>query len=264
MSCTTETIALLDPYTLFQTRGKGKPKNDVLDSQAIAAYTIRYQDQLRPWIPHEAIVEEIKTLLATREQLVQQKTATQNARTALKRKPRPTLGAIEVLTQTTHHLAGQIKELESLIRDRIASHPSTAQMIALVTSVPGVGLLLGAHMLVLSNNFTELLSYRQLAQYLGISPNEYRSGTSVYRRPRSRRYGPAMVRKLLHLAALSLRTHDPGYQHYFFRKVAQGKNKQLVLNNMANKLLKVLCSIIKNKRPYNKGYLSIQPSLLKP
>ena len=127
-------VALLDPHTLSQIRGKGKPKNDQLDSQDLAEYALRFQDQLKAWRPHQAIVEEIKTLLATREQLVQQKTATQNARHALKRKPRPTRDAINVLEQTIAHLGGQIKQLETLIRDRIAQ-----QLLAHTFGEPGIG-----------------------------------------------------------------------------------------------------------------------------
>lgn len=79
-------LSLLDPRTVWKAFGDGQPKNDPLDSRRIAEYGFRYADQLRLWQPQEVIVEQIRVILSTREQLVQQKTATRNARSALARK----------------------------------------------------------------------------------------------------------------------------------------------------------------------------------
>jgi len=72
-----------------------------------------------------------------------------------------------------------------------------------------------------------------------------------------------MVRKLLHLAARSVRTHEERFKKYFHRKRAEGKPKMLVLNNIANKLLRMLCGMIKNKQPYIEDYQSVHPGLLR-
>ena len=71
------------------------------------------------------------------------------------------------------------------------------------------------------------------------------------------------MRRLLYLAAMSMRTHRPPFQRYFARKVAQGKPKQLVLNNIANKLLKIMCAVLRNQTPYIPGYRSIHPAVFK-
>jgi transposase len=254
-------LALIDPYAVWRAFKQG-PKTDPLDSGKIAEYAYRYRDQLRPWQPNALAVEQVRVLLSTREQLVEQKTATGNARQALTRKAVQTPAANQALEATIMHLKEQINAIEAEIRRLITEHPTTAQMFALLTSAPGVSLLLGAHLMVLTNGFAEVPSHRRLAQYLGIAPNEHESGTSVRRKARSRGYGAAAVRKLLHLAARSVRTHHAGYRHYFLRKVQEGKAAPLVLNNIANKLLKTLCAMMKNKQPYISTYQSINPTLL--
>ena len=50
-------------------------KTDPADSQQIAEYACRYLDELRFWQPNEAIVEQVKVLLAMREQLVRERGA---------------------------------------------------------------------------------------------------------------------------------------------------------------------------------------------
>ena len=61
-------------------------KNDSVDSLRIAEYAFRFQDQLPLWAPSQKIVEQVKTLLATREQLTGHLVANQNALKAVERK----------------------------------------------------------------------------------------------------------------------------------------------------------------------------------
>lgn len=255
-------LSLIEPLKVWRAFSESRPKTDAVDSLKIAEYGARYRDKLSLWQPHEAIIEQIKVLLATREQLVEQKTALSNTRKALARKVVQTPAANQTLETTMGHLKAQIEALEAEIRRLIGAHPTMAQMVSLITSAPGIGLLAAAHLLVLTKGFCERVSYQRLANYLGIAPHAYRSGTSVYRRARSRGYGPSMLRKLLYLAARSVCTHREDFVQYYKRKQAEGKSKRLVLNNVSNKLLRMLCSMIKNRRPYIEGYQSIKPGLI--
>lgn len=255
-------LTLLDPRKVWKAFPDGQPKSDPLDSLKIAEYGARYADQLQLWQPQTVLVEQIRVILSTREQLVQQKTATQNTHSTLARKVIQTPAANRALEATRDHLKAQIKALEEELKRLIRSHPMLLQGATLLMSAPGVGWLLSAHFLVITNGFQEVPCYRTLAQYLGISPNEHTSGTSVRKRTRSRRYGPSTVRKLLHLAARSLRTHDPRAQSYFLQKTAQGKPNRLVLNNIANQLLKRLCAMLRHGSTYIEGHRSVNPRLL--
>jgi len=42
-----------------------------------------------------------------------------------------------------------------------------------------------------------------------------------------------------------------------------GKPKKLVINNVANKLLRILCGMAKNRQPYIESYQSVHPRLRK-
>ncbi len=255
-------LSLIEPLKVWRAFNKSRPKTDALDSRKIAEYGARYRDKLALWQPNMTIVEQIKVLLSTREQLVEQKTALINSRKALARKVVQTPAANTTLETTVGYLKQQIKALEAEIRRLIDQHPTMAQMVSIIITAPGIGLLAAAHLLVLTQGFSVSLSYQRMSNYLGLAPHEHRSGTSVLHKARTRGYGPSMLRKLLHLAARSVCTHKPRYRQYYLRKQAEGKSKKLALNNVSNKLLRMLCSMIKNKRPYIEGYQSIRPSLL--
>lgn len=230
------------------------PKSDAVDSLHIAEYAGRYLDQLTFWQPKSEILEQIKVLLATREQLVVQRTTHKNALHALQRKVVKTPFAEQAHGQMIEQLKKQIRALEQEIRRLLESDPTFKSMLLLLLSIPGVGFLLAAHLLLLAQ---VSLNPRQLASYLGVAPNEYSSGSSVYKHASSRHFGPPTIRKLLYLAACSVRTHRSEFQTYFQRKTAEGKSARLVLNNIENKLLKIICAVLRSNTPYHSNYASV-------
>jgi transposase len=189
-------LALAVPYKVHKASEEG-PKNDRRDSQKIAEYALRYRDRLTAWAPQEALTEHVKAILATREQLVRQKTATQNTLRAMGRKAVETPSVLQALETIKARLSEQIEALMEQLKQLIEQQPRVAQMVELVRSAPGVGLLMSSHLLVLTNAFTKPVAYRSLAAHLGISPREHTSGKTVWRPSKGRGYGPSMMRKLL-------------------------------------------------------------------
>lgn len=79
------------------------------------------------------------------------------------------------------------------------------------------------------------------------------------RRRRSDGAGPARMRKLIYLAAMRLRRNHPKFRTYFERKKVEGKDGRLILNNIANNLLKLICGVLKSGKPYIKEFRSLPP-----
>jgi transposase len=50
------------------------------------------------------------------------------------------------------------------------------------------------------------------------------------------------------MASMSSTIHNKELKNYYQRKVAEGKNKKLVINNISNKLIKIITAIIKSKK----------------
>ncbi len=238
-------------------------KSDPVDSTQIAEYAYRYYDELSPWQPRKEVLEQIQTLLTTREQFSGQCVAHQNAWHALKRKKVRTPLAETAHQEAIDQLRKHIKRLEKEIERLIDSDPDFHHLKGLLLSVPGVGLLLAAHLLVHMQSANAPLEARHLAAYIGICPYEHTSGSSVHAQSTSRHYGPPGLRKLLFLGAMSVRTHREQFTLYFLRKTAEGKPKKLVMNNIANKLLKIICAVVRSGTPFIPNYHSINPGLLK-
>lgn len=67
-------------------------------------------------------------------------------------------------------------------------------------------------------------------------------------RPRVHYMANKKMKKQLHMCALSAVTYDPEMKAYYERKVAEGKSKMLVINNVRNKLVHRVCACIRENR----------------
>jgi transposase len=207
-------------------------------------------------------VEQVQTLLTMREQLVRERGAKQNALHVLQRKHYPTPLAIRIASDAVDYLRDRVKEIDAEVRRLVSSHPTIGPAVALVVSVPGVGYLLAAHLCVATDGFTRPLVAKRFSAWLGVCPLEHESGSSVRRKPRSRGYGPSAIRKLLYLASMRLVTIEGSTMHaYYRRKVAQGKTGRLVLNNVGNKLLRVVAAVLRDGVPYEADHVSVRPTI---
>lgn len=234
-------------------------KTDSVDSRQIAEYAYRYSDELRFWQPKQEIVEKIKQLLTAREQFTKQSTAIQNSIKAYEKHvikvPLIIKAHQETLKELKKHIKAIDKELDRLIRQ----NPTISQMTGQLKSIPGVGLLLASDLIAITGTFNNISGHKTLSSFIGICPYQHTSGKSVYRQPHIRNFGPTYTRKLLMLAARSCATHNMLFRKYYMRKLAEGKAKQLVLNNIANKIIKIACALIKNNTQYSETYYSVNP-----
>ena len=238
-------------------------KTDAVDSKQIAEYAYRYADELRFWHPKGDIVEKIKHLLTAREQFTKQSTAIQNAMASYERHVVQVPLIIKAHQQTLKELKKHIKDIDKELDRLMRQNPTISQMTNQLKSIPGVGLLLASNLIAITGAFNDISGYKTLAAFLGICPYQHKSGKSICKKPHIRIFGPSYARKLLMLAARSVATHNELFKKYYLRMQAEGKAKQLVLNNIANKILKIACAMIKNDKPYIQNYRSINPLCLK-
>lgn len=256
-------VAVENPYKVKRAFAISPKKSDKIDSGKIADYAYRFYDQLHFWIPKPQIIEEISIFLSQREQFTKQKIATNNALHSLKRKEVQSSKATKLYEDMIETYNKNIKSIDKEINDLILSNPEFKQMIENLKTIPGVGNMLATHLLVATDGFNKHLNAKELSSYVGIVPLVYESGKSIRRKSTYSGVGPGALRKLLYLSAMTSRRYDENMKKYFLRKVAEGKSKRLVLNNISNKLLKLLIALITSNKPYMKSFVSINPLFLK-
>ena len=194
--------------------------------------------------------------MTTRQHFSVQLTGPKNGLHAINRKKVSSDLAKHLHQNMIEQISKHIKALDQEIRRLIDSDPTFKQTLLLLLSVPGIGLPWAAHLLI---TMQETLDPRILAAFIGICPIKHQSGSSIYSAPTSRHYGPPAMRKLLYLAACSVRSHKKPFQQYFFRKAAEGKHNKLIWNNIQNKILKIACTVVRSQKPYVSNYVLVNP-----
>ena len=188
----------------------------------------------------------LKALEARRRQLVEMTTAEKNR---LRTAPEDIAAAIR---EHIKWLGQQREALDSEISELLSAIPEWCEKSELLQTVPGVGPVVTANFLA---NLPELgtLNRRQIAALVGVAPFNRDSGS--YRGKRTVWGGRSQVRTALYLAALVASRHNPVIRDFYERLRAAGKPKKLALVACMRKLLTVLNSMLRNRKPW-----SLQPA----
>lgn len=102
--------------------------------------------------------------------------------------------------------------------------------------------------------FKHTETYQQLISYAGLSPREYSSGSNIRGKVRICKQGGSLMRHTLYMCALNAKETNGACKELFDRSVAKGKNKKLAIIAVANKLLKQVFGVVKNKCLFDRNY----------
>ena len=236
--------------------GLQRGKSDKIDAMRISEYAFRYSDQATLWQPERQKISKLRQLVSLRKRLLNAKNTLrvpldevadfqdkklQKEMEKLNRKP------IEALEK-------QIADVEKKIKVLIKEDDSLKHLFEIVTSVDGVGEVVFCEMVIATNEFKLFSCPRKFACYSGIAPFEHSSGTSIRGGTRVSHLANKQMKKLLHMAALSVVSGKGEMANYYHRKVEQGKNKMLVLNAVRNKIIHRVFACIRDNRKYEKNY----------
>jgi transposase len=236
-------------------------KNDIIDSKRIAEYAFRFFDKLKFWKPTEHLIEQVKSLLSIREYLRIEVSSHMASLKALKKKQVQSKFALDTHLSVINDFKKKIKAIEEEIKALVSNDLSLEHKLHCIKSIPGVGFLIAVNLMVITNAFKENLDYRTLASYIGIAPIEKTSGTSVNIKI-TKKFGHSRLKKLFYLCSMNMVRHKLIFSDYYNRKVVEGKKKLVVLNNISNKMLRIICGVIKSGKPFIPGYVSLSPQLI--
>ena len=215
-------------------------KTDRIDAVALAEFARALRPPVRD-LGNER-QHALEDLIHRRRQLVvmigSEKQRQQANRNAVVRK------SIQTLVAT---LESEQRGIERELLRAIEADPGWRARLALLQSVPGVGLVTA---LTLLAELPELgrLSDKHLAALVGVAPMNRDSGR--HRGQRRTIGGRSSVRKVLYMAALTATQRNPVIQSFYERLRAAGKPAKVALTACMRKLLTILNAITKTGRSW--------------
>lgn len=233
-------------------------KTDKADAEMICKYA--QQNKLQPFKPEPVYVNECKIISENINLLLKSRTMFKNRLHAMDHKAsihRKVL--INPLRVIIRDLTNQIKKLEGELKRLIEENEP--DLYSRLQTIPGIGKSTAMFMIIISDGFRKFESAKQFTCYIGLSPVENRSGTSIRGRRSISKQGNGKLRNLLFLCSFNACKYNKACRELYERIVAKGKSKKLALIAVANKLLKQAFAIAKSGLIYDQNFRSINPGL---
>ena len=244
------------PVQIIRSLGLQRGKSDRVDAKRIAEYSYLKKDKAVLWQPPREVLLRLNDLLTLRERLVESRKSLKQPIKELKDAgfKEAAREMWEKCKMTLEAISKEIKQIENELDDIINNDSNLKRLFSLTVSVIGIGKITAMYLLYYTNEFQLFINAKQLACYCGVAPFEHRSGTSIRGKDRVSPFANKKLKKLLHLVALSTLKGDQELSLYYNRKVAEGKNKMVVINAIRNKILHRVCAVIQRGTPYQLNY----------
>jgi len=251
-------ISLTSGYNIKHSLGLLKGKSDKLDAKRIREYGERFSDKLELAEYESETLQELNELSVLRSQLVKERRMLETQQQSKKHNPYNSISAHKRAEKVIAVFNKSISEIEEEILKIIESDHSLKRTFELSTSVKGIGPITTCELIIKTGNFKRIDTARKAASYAGVCPFPDSTGKMV-KKDRVSHMSDKTLKTLLHLCAKSATQHNQAYRLYYEKKKQEGKPHYLILNNISNKLLRTLYSVILSGRSYDPNYICIDP-----
>ena len=224
-------------------------KTDVVDANTLAEYAARMD--FVAWTRPSDETIALRSFARRINALTGQKAAAKNhlhALTATSETPKAVLKDAKLaITQ----LEKRIDRLTADALVLIGKHPELKRILALLTSIKGVGetsaIALMGELLLLPPDLT----HREWVKFAGLDPRAFDSGKSVHKKTRISKAGNRHIRAALYFPALSAKQHDKHVKAYFRHLVANGKKPLQAVCAIMRKMLHAIHGMLKHNEPFD-------------
>jgi len=238
---------------IIRSIGVQRGKNDKVDAARIAKYAMQNADVAVIFEAPRKEVDQIRSLLSLREKLIKTKVSLSRNTAELKSFDiEISKLSVKLQKNTIKGIVLDLKNIEKQLDKIVLADENLSRLYQMTTSVVGVGKVTALFLICFTNEFKMYNTPRQLACYAGVVPFEHTSGKSIRYKPRVHYMANKKLKMQLHMCALSAIKSDPELKQYFNKKVEEGKNKMLAINNVRNKLVHRICACIRNNKIYEK------------
>lgn len=241
-------VSIVNPARIkgFAISELSRTKTDRVDAALIARFCLALAPS--PWQPPPVEVQELQELVRRVEALNQLIVQEQNR--------------LETATSTTsalikahiRYLQNQLKTTRKRIQKHFQQYPQLAHQRDLLTSIPGIGETTAAIILAEMQDWKRFESAKQFAAYIGLTPREYTSGSSVRGRPQLSRIGSSRLRKALYLPAVVAKHYNPLIKAFCEKLLSRGKHKMQVIGAAMRKLAHLVYGVLKSNQPFDANY----------
>src|SRR5471030_970538 len=226
-------------------------KNDAIDAGLIARYCAAMKPTV--WTPPPLAQRQLRAWTLRLESLKEIRQQEENRLEAL-----TVSGMDDVASHVQQHitwLSDEMQKLAEQIGDHIDRHPGLKHDADLITSIPGIGMATAARVLGQIGDLRRFDDAKAFAAFLGVTPRQRLSGSSIKGRTMMSRTGNSALRAALYMPSLVARRHNPVLRNFGDRLLATGMAKKAVIGAIMHKLAHLMYRVIHTGKPFDANYL---------
>lgn len=254
-------VSYVQAYAIKHSMGLVRGKSDPLDCARIREYGERNTDRLVPThFPSESLYR-LKELHATRRLLVDMRKLALTSQRGDRMRPLHSTVAESAKAAAIEELNARIDEVEKEMQRIIDQDPALKKTSEIVQSIPGIGPVTTTQLIIKTDNFTRVATPKKCATLAGISPWPNSTGKSD-RGCHVSLMGDRELKSLLYMCARSASVYFEKMRIYRMKKQdVEKKHFFVVMNNIANRLLKIIYALVKKGEMFDPNFVTIDPRL---
>lgn len=251
-------VYILNPAAVrsFAKSAMTKNKNDATDAHVIASYmsVAIPQNIVSPWTAPSKTSDFLNSMSKRREELVRMRAIELNRVEKLKNKVNPHEEIFESVNKLIAYLSEEIKCVEKKIETHIIENPDIKNDLELMRSIPGIGTVASVIIYGETGGLRNFKNAKQLTAFAGLAPEEFSSGSSVYKKARISKKGNARIRRVLYLCAMAGIRYNSAIKDFYTRLTSAGKSRKIAIVACMRKLLHIIWGVIKHSKAFVSGY----------
>lgn len=225
-------------------------QNDRVDAGILAEFCEVKQPRL--WNPPSPVH---KTLRALSRRLEDLQIMLQMEKNRLKASKKLLPEVKSSLEQVVDTLKDQIQTVKHQLHLTSLIDPEVLRQKRLLQSIPGIGELTAIRFLAELGDLREFEDAKQLAAFLGLTPEFKTSGSSVHTKPHLSKKGPARVRRFLYMPAIVAKNYNPIVQTFATRLKDARKCDLSIIGAIMHKLVHLMFGVVHSGKVFDPLYL---------
>ena len=157
---------------------------------------------------------------------------------------------LKLKIDTLIYLNNILDKINEAVEKAIGINEHLASDIKLLKSIDGIGDKTAKDFMLELVSIDNFASRKELTAYIGTDPGVKQSGVSLNVNGRITKRGNAYLRRTIYLMALGVIRYDTNFKNYYNKKISEGKRYKQAVIAVANKLIRLIFSILKSKTIY--------------
>ncbi len=204
------------------------------------------------WSPNSEEINELKQAHGWLNDQIQERTRLLNRQEAHNNQAQRSSFVVKQMTKQLEYINQQIRACEKHLEVVVKKY--YADLFSRLMTIPSIGPKTALELIIITGGFSRFEDIKELSAYVGVSPTNHESGTSIKGKGCIARMGNGRIRQLLYLCSWTAKRCNPSCRELSERMTEKGKPAKVINIAIAHKLLRQAFAIAMNNTEYSVNY----------